>query len=42
MKRLHENKLEPNQSLLSARKEFVLEHVENISSDKEEKEVRIH
>ncbi|MEC7708079.1 MAG: hydroxymethylglutaryl-CoA synthase, partial [Thermoproteota archaeon] len=31
---LHENKLEPNQSLLSARKEFVLEHVENISSDK--------
>ena len=31
---LHENKLEPNQSLLNARKEFVLEHVENISSDK--------
>ncbi|MDP6303190.1 MAG: hydroxymethylglutaryl-CoA synthase [Candidatus Nitrosopelagicus sp.] len=31
---LHENKLEPNQSLLHAKKEFVLEHVENISSEK--------
>ena len=31
---LHENKRSPNQSLLNATKEFVLEHVENISSDK--------
>ncbi len=31
---LHENKLEPNQSLLHAKKEFVLEHVENITSEK--------
>ena len=32
---LHENKRTPDQSILSGKKEFILEHVEiNISSDK--------
>ena len=31
---LHENKRTPDQSILNAKKEFVLEHIENISSDK--------
>ena len=31
---LHENKRTPDQSILDAKKEFVLEHIENISSDK--------
>ena len=31
---LHENKRTPDQSILSAKKEFILEHVEQISSEK--------
>ena len=31
---LHENKRSPDQSILNAKKEFILEHVEHISSDK--------
>ena len=30
---LHENKLKPEQSLLNAKKEFVLEYVEGLSSE---------